>query len=91
MFQAVCCSDGQHCCPENTECDVAHDRCLQGDVSLPFLSRRKLPETVKQVDEPVERKVCPDKSSNCPNGDTCCKSDQGGYGCCPMKNVGTVA
>ena len=30
--------------------------------------------------------VCPNGES-CPTGDTCCKSNTGGYGCCPEPNV----
>ena len=31
--------------------------------------------------------VCPDGSSECPDGDTCCRSNSGGYGCCHYINA----
>ena len=31
--------------------------------------------------------VCPDGCSFCPNGNTCCKMDDGTYGCCPLTKV----
>ena len=31
--------------------------------------------------------ICPDGSSECPNGQTCCKLSTGEYGCCPMPKV----
>ena len=31
--------------------------------------------------------VCPDQSSFCPTGQTCCQLGSGAYGCCPMANV----
>ena len=31
--------------------------------------------------------VCPDKSTQCPNGSTCCLMTDGSYGCCPMPNA----
>ena len=27
LVNAVCCSDKQHCCPQNTTCDLEHGRC----------------------------------------------------------------
>lgn len=31
--------------------------------------------------------LCPDKSSKCPDGSTCCLLEQGTYGCCPVPNA----
>ena len=33
---------------------------------------------------PIEDgKDCSDGKTHCPDGETCCKADEGGYGCCP--------
>ena len=41
--QAVCCSDKEHCCPENTTCDLATSMCLQKN-GLPLKKwKNKLP------------------------------------------------
>ena len=81
LFQAVCCSDGEHCCPQNTKCDLSQGRCISGSLSFPFLPRRDAPAQTPSND------MCPGGHSSCPSGDTCCKSNQGGYGCCPEANV----
>lgn len=45
------------------------------------------------VPAPVEPKAdptdvtCPDGSSSCPTGQTCCKLSSGQYGCCPLPNA----
>lgn len=31
--------------------------------------------------------VCPDGCSFCPNGYTCCKMNDGSFGCCPLPNA----
>ena len=37
-FKAVCCSDGIHCCPHDTTCDVSHGKCIRQDgTSYPWL------------------------------------------------------
>lgn len=34
--QAVCCSDGQHCCPQGTTCDLIHSTCTSLGGSAPL-------------------------------------------------------
>ena len=31
--------------------------------------------------------ICPDKESQCPDGNTCCELSSGQYGCCPLPNA----
>uniref|UniRef100_A0A8C2JQX3 Granulins domain-containing protein n=1 Tax=Cyprinus carpio TaxID=7962 RepID=A0A8C2JQX3_CYPCA len=31
--------------------------------------------------------ICPDDIYTCPDDTTCCKLDNGSYGCCPMPKV----
>ncbi|XP_070566957.1 multiple epidermal growth factor-like domains protein 6 [Ptychodera flava] len=75
---AVCCSDHLHCCPSGTTCDVSHGKCLQGDLSFPWVEKTP----AKQV----EAVICPD-GSQCPDGNTCCTLPSGQYGCCPLPNA----
>lgn len=79
-IQAVCCSDGKHCCPENTQCDVSSGKCKRGDeLSMDWFA--KLPALrFKNV-------VCPDGQSECKTSQTCCKLASGNYGCCPIPKV----
>ena len=91
VVQAVCCSDGEHCCPANTECDVAAGKCTSGTLSFPFIPRRTAPsalQTSNALSTEVDGVICPDKST-CPNGSTCCKMDQG-YGCCMSVDVSNI-
>ncbi|KAH7694482.1 granulin-like, partial [Aphelenchoides avenae] len=38
---AVCCNDHEHCCPEDTQCDLVHERCVKGSRDFPL--HRKQP------------------------------------------------
>ncbi|XP_027011582.2 granulin b isoform X2 [Tachysurus fulvidraco] len=94
MPNAVCCEDKRHCCPEGTKCDIAHSRCASAVRGFtPLL--RKFPAIHKDaavnkgsVKFPGSNDViCPDKVSTCPDDTTCCKLENGSYGCCPMPNA----
>ncbi|GFS07040.1 granulins-like [Elysia marginata] len=95
--QAVCCSDKLHCCPEGYTCDVSAGRlhcCPSGytcDVSAGRCNKGNefVALFTKQPAIPalaVNDVVCPDQSS-CPSGSTCCETEEGGYGCCPLLNA----
>ncbi|XP_071102590.1 uncharacterized protein [Haliotis cracherodii] len=77
MPQAVCCSDGAHCCPNGTTCDMPHGKCNKaGGVSVPWLNKRPAVRKVKDV-------MC-DPSHFCPGNNTCCKRVNGEWACCPL-------
>ncbi|KAK3790504.1 hypothetical protein RRG08_060554 [Elysia crispata] len=78
---AVCCSDRLHCCPTGYTCDVAAGRCNKGTEFLAIFTKQ--PSTPALVGS---NPVCPDGSS-CPNGNTCCKNQQGSYSCCPLPSA----
>ena len=82
--KAVCCSDGVHCCPNGYTCDVSNGTCSRGSKPIPMLEK-KIPAS--KVNRQVTILVCPDKESECPDGQTCCKLDSGHYGCCPLPNA----
>ncbi|XP_077407642.1 granulin b [Vanacampus margaritifer] len=77
---AVCCSDGLHCCPEGSTCDLQHAICRNETLSIPW--RRSLP-----AEQPSGREwavLCPDQQSECPDATTCCQLPDSSWGCCPM-------
>ncbi len=37
--------------------------------------------------KPHKTTTCPDKHGSCPDGNTCCMSNSGTYGCCPLPKV----
>ncbi|GFO31881.1 granulin epithelin variant 1 [Plakobranchus ocellatus] len=79
--KAVCCSDKLHCCPSGYQCDVSAGRCLKGnDIQIWFTK-----QPAKPAPE-VNTVTCPDQS-RCPDGNTCCEDQQGGYACCPLPKV----
>lgn len=92
--QAVCCADKESCCPEGTTCDTEHKKCVsaEGETTM----RKKFPAMKKNsnngkmlviVNGMVERVVKCDDTKSCPDGNTCCKNKQGGWGCCSIPKV----
>ncbi|KAM9457124.1 granulin a [Clarias gariepinus] len=85
MPQAVCCEDHVHCCPNGKKCNLAAQTCEDASGSVPWLKKepsrpirgQKVPET-KGSDVPCDDTVA------CPDETTCCKNEEGGWGCCPM-------
>lgn len=87
FYQAVCCSDMKHCCPENTKCDVSSGKCTRGD-GLIVDWFEKMPLAVRSRGQGEASSVmCPDGASECEDGQTCCLLASGKYGCCPIQDV----
>lgn len=84
MPNAVCCSDHVHCCPAGTECDLVHSTCVsaQGETSM----ATKIPPAVTELrDTQVKVASVPCNGSvACADGNTCCKSSEGEWACCPL-------
>ncbi|XP_047656896.1 granulin a isoform X15 [Tachysurus fulvidraco] len=86
--QAVCCADLIHCCPHGTKCSDAGDSCDNSSMSVPWLKKepskpiggQKVPST---KDTSVSDIPC-DDTKTCPDDNTCCKTEEGGYDCCPL-------
>ena len=76
---AVCCPDKVHCCPEGSKCGATY--CEKGDEAIPFLTK------LQAVTNTPENVICPDGKSECANGQTCCMTKSGNYGCCPQSNA----
>ena len=87
-IQAVCCSDGLHCCPNGYTC--TDEGCARQDITTVFSN---LLTSTPVNDAPVLHDIntvkCGD-GTECPDGSTCCKMTTGQYGCCPMPQVNTI-
>ena len=42
---------------------------------------------IKDAIEIIQNVDCPDGLHYCPDGTTCCKANDGGYGCCSMSDA----
>lgn len=92
VFQAVCCNDHEHCCPQGYKCNVAGQTCDRpGGLSRPWL--QKIPalqeEPGSAVFSPAQpTKIMCDSQTSCPRDTTCCFMEKAQkWGCCPLPNV----
>ncbi|XP_047428795.1 granulin a isoform X2 [Mugil cephalus] len=81
--EAVCCADGNHCCPTNYKCNEGATSCIKGEVVIPWYT--KIPATISVQDDPVSVKCS--SVDQCPTDTTCCQLLSGKWGCCPLKNA----
>ena len=99
---ANCCSDGVHCCPSGYTCDLAAGTCLKSSLDCDkatgncpdgaIVKTIDSPELMKarehtDVESDVKNVICPGGEYYCPDGNTCCPNNSGGYGCCPLPNA----
>lgn len=77
--KAVCCDDHLHCCPHGTVCNLEASTCddPSGSTVMPWLA--KVPAFPLLTDN----SKC-DKTTSCPGKSTCCKTESGGWACCPL-------
>ncbi|XP_056608956.1 granulin a isoform X1 [Triplophysa dalaica] len=80
MPEAVCCSDGEHCCPTGYKCDVSKVSCIQDDVVIPWYNKI----TAQSTPAPSAGSVSCDEKFSCSTGSTCCRMFTGEWGCCPI-------
>ena len=78
-YQATCCSDQQHCCPQDTTCDISEGKCNKKDEVLTWTTESLALLTLGNI-------KC-DDTHYCPEGNTCCKILTGTWGCCPLPKV----
>ncbi|XP_045615308.1 progranulin [Procambarus clarkii] len=94
MPLATCCPDRVHCCPHGYDC--VNGGCRRradspNNLEL-LLNQFSAPIKIKEVESlalampsgEISNVVCPDRQSQCPDGNTCCEIASGGFGCCPM-------
>ena len=75
---AECCSYMLYCCPNGYTCDLSDDKCTKGVMTVPFFTK---------IEAKPKHVVCPGGQYTCPDGNTCCKTPTGDYGCCPLPNA----
>ncbi|XP_028310063.1 granulin a isoform X1 [Gouania willdenowi] len=91
--QAVCCADYRHCCPHGQRCNLANQRCDTDLESMPWFEKipaiQRKDVVVKDVEvkEVKVKNVSCDQTAACPDKTTCCKTLDGGWGCCPFPNA----
>uniref|UniRef100_V5HDN4 Putative granulin n=2 Tax=Ixodes ricinus TaxID=34613 RepID=V5HDN4_IXORI len=84
---AVCCSDHASCCPEGYRCKVSTHSCVAGNSTLPMLKKLDtIGGSPLKEPAPVERVRCPD-GNYCQDGQTCCLTTGGRFGCCPYPHA----
>ncbi|CAH8867229.1 unnamed protein product [Trichobilharzia szidati] len=84
---AVCCSDGEHCCPNGYTCDLASKRCVQQLTSPKDDNSKKPPASISSLSHSTKITkdiICPGGNISCPSNSTCCQVAEGGWGCCPF-------
>lgn len=79
--QAVCCGDGDHCCPSGYTCDKEKPVCVKGNLQIPWFE--KLPATKFEVTSRLGDIKC-DGTTSCVAATTCCRLRTGKWGCCPL-------
>uniref|UniRef100_A0A3B1JDH6 Granulin a n=1 Tax=Astyanax mexicanus TaxID=7994 RepID=A0A3B1JDH6_ASTMX len=80
--QAVCCEDGEHCCPAQYKCDKTQTSCIKGDVVIPWYNKLAAESS---PDHSVDQSAVKcDSQTSCPAGTTCCEISTGKWGCCPL-------
>ena len=83
LFQATCCPDKLHCCPQGFRCQA--DKCVRQTISVPATTHTRHAAKMPVGGSAIK---CPDSNMECPDGTTCCeilKTKK--YGCCPKPNV----
>ena len=83
---AVCCSDFKHCCPHGYKCEDPSDRCVPKDPNNIYPDNSAVMAVVPASVKYNSNAICPDKQSECPDGNTCCLR-VGKYDCCPLVNA----
>ncbi|XP_033639728.1 progranulin-like isoform X5 [Asterias rubens] len=81
--KATCCSDQQHCCPQDTTCDISEGKCNKKDEVLTWTTESLALLTLGNI-------KC-DDTHYCPEGNTCCKILTGTWGCCPLPKASCCA
>ncbi|XP_019409475.1 PREDICTED: granulins isoform X2 [Crocodylus porosus] len=78
--QAVCCSDGLHCCSAGHICDLEHGKCLSKPLRMSAVR-------VHVTSAPQVQNVQCNATFSCEDGQTCCKKLSGAWACCQLPNA----
>ncbi|XP_071036682.1 progranulin-like [Parasteatoda tepidariorum] len=93
---AVCCSDGLHCCPHDTVCNLEEGRCdAKNGLLHPLLIKDPPSDNIEAEVVKIANKVdiiyCPGGYYYCQDGATCCPLPSGAYSCCPYQSASCCA
>ncbi|KAM9472077.1 granulin a isoform 2-T7 [Salvelinus alpinus] len=83
--QAVCCADGEHCCPKDYICDMRKTSCSKGGVVIPWYNKLAAEPDDSALTAPLSVKC--DTQNRCPEGSSCCQLSTGQWGCCPLRKA----
>ncbi|XP_003382695.1 PREDICTED: prestalk protein-like [Amphimedon queenslandica] len=78
---AVCCADMKHCCPSGYMCSPNDGNCIRSQVAI---LKKKPAISISFTN--VTEVHCPD-GKVCLDGNTCCQTLSGSYGCCPREDA----
>ncbi|XP_038836863.1 progranulin-like isoform X2 [Salvelinus namaycush] len=85
LLQAVCCADGEHCCPKDYICDMRKTSCSKGGVVIPWYNKLAAEPDDSALTAPLSVKC--DTQNRCPEGSSCCQLSTGQWGCCPLRKA----
>uniref|UniRef100_A0A8C7CM23 Granulin a n=1 Tax=Oncorhynchus kisutch TaxID=8019 RepID=A0A8C7CM23_ONCKI len=84
-YFAVCCADGEHCCPKDYICDMSKTSCSKGGVVIPWYNKLAAEPDDSALTAPLSVKC--DTQNRCPEGSSCCQLSTGQWGCCPLRKA----
>ncbi|XP_030626136.1 granulin b [Chanos chanos] len=90
--KAVCCSDGEHCCPSGYKCNEGRTSCHKAGQEISWYTKHKARVSLEVTAEEKQGSevtlgigdVRCDPMSTCASGSTCCKLPTGEWACCPL-------
>ncbi|XP_063045284.1 granulin a [Engraulis encrasicolus] len=80
---ALCCKDGEHCCPQGYQCDMDATTCTKGEVTIPWYNKMAAQSTLPSPSQPIAAETC-NATSQCSADSSCCQLSDGKMGCCPL-------
>ncbi|CAG5897261.1 unnamed protein product [Menidia menidia] len=83
--EAVCCADGDHCCPNDYKCTESQTSCVRGGVVIPWYTKIEASSSVQADPDPGSVRC--DGGNRCPEHTSCCRLSTGRWGCCPLQNA----
>uniref|UniRef100_A0A3P9IZY2 Granulin a n=1 Tax=Oryzias latipes TaxID=8090 RepID=A0A3P9IZY2_ORYLA len=77
--EAVCCADGEHCCPADYKCKEENTSCVKGEVVIPWYTKIPATDSIQADSSFVQCSAV----HQCPEHMSCCRLFTGEWGCCP--------
>ncbi|TRY98178.1 hypothetical protein DNTS_035004 [Danionella cerebrum] len=84
--KAVCCKDGEHCCPSGYTCNEQKSSCAKAHLEIPWVSKQaaQMSPERKMLKITANENVKCDSTTSCSSGATCCPLSSGDWSCCPL-------